>query len=850
MRHIAYSRPGIWRVRSAAGALGGRLRRPTWSRSPTRSDIDRFYSVGRLRRRPALDRLRGAAARPRDRRRPRSRRRRRSTPRASTGRPDMGKENVGNGAAAVGRATASYRSTWSARPAVDAGVHPPSRCCRAWGTLVSATLTAARSAARSASSSCSEIERFAVEAASGAGSTTIGRSSGTGGSIWPTSPLPLSLWHGAEDDSSRSRTANGSPRHVRAEAQFGRATGTSRYRLARTARSSTPCSSRGAPRAASDSGTARSDSLRPADAARAAGQARRGLVETLDGTMVFADVSGFTRLSERLARKGKEGAEYLVDAINACFSALLADAYARGGSLLKFGGDAMLLWFAGDEHVLRACASAGRDAPRRCVRWAGSAPGQATSILRMSVGVHSGSYAMFLVGGSHRELLIGGRGATTVVVEMEGLASAGQILLSADTAGRVAAGQPGRRRWGRACCSRARRRRPNGRRSDGCAHARGRRDRGLSAGDPVRARMLGDPRRARAPDGVGRVPPVHRTRRLIERARGPPAAATTARSAVRQSYRMRATATRSASSTRTSPPTARKIRLSAGAPRAVGRRRGADAACAARRSSRRSCRCPSRPGSIAVRCSPARSGPTYRRWYAVMGDTVNLAARLMGKAPAGPLYRDAGRAAARKTPVRARARSGRSRSRARRNPMQAWDVGPPTPRRFRGADTAERCRSSAGDASSSCSAARSTPPGEERAAMIELVGETGSGKVASAGRGARARLTACECCTRPVRSFTRDTPYSTWRDLLRQLLDVGWDGPNRARARRARETRSRARQPDLVPWLPLIAIVVDLDVPTTTEVEQLARREPRGQAARGRAAVPRPGACRPDDRRG
>ena len=54
-------------------------------------------------------------------------------------------------------------------------------------------------------------------------------------------------------------------------------------------------------------------------------------------------------------------------------------------------------------------------------------------MLRMSVGVHSGSYAMFLVGGSHREVLIGGRGATTVVA-MESLASAGQILVSADTA--------------------------------------------------------------------------------------------------------------------------------------------------------------------------------------------------------------------------------------------------------------------------------------------------------------------------------------------------------------------------------------------------------------------------------
>ena len=56
-------------------------------------------------------------------------------------------------------------------------------------------------------------------------------------------------------------------------------------------------------------------------------------------------------LSERLARAGKEGAELLVDAINACFSELLADAWGNGGSLLKFGGDALLLWFDGPEHA-------------------------------------------------------------------------------------------------------------------------------------------------------------------------------------------------------------------------------------------------------------------------------------------------------------------------------------------------------------------------------------------------------------------------------------------------------------------------------------------------------------------
>ena len=151
------------------------------------------------------------------------------------------------------------------------------------------------------------------------------------------------------------------------------------------------------------------------------------LTETIPCTMVFADVSGFTRLSERLARRGKEGAEHLVDVINACFSALLAEAYGRGGSLLKFGGDAMLLLFydqEGDqEHAARACCAAA--AMRRTLREVGRIrAGDTNVVLRMSVGVHSGPYAMFVVGGSHREMLIGGPAASTVVA-MEGAAVLG-----------------------------------------------------------------------------------------------------------------------------------------------------------------------------------------------------------------------------------------------------------------------------------------------------------------------------------------------------------------------------------------------------------------------------------------
>src|SRR5438046_8556005 len=72
------------------------------------------------------------------------------------------------------------------------------------------------------------------------------------------------------------------------------------------------------------------------------------------GTMVFADLSGFTAMSERLSRLGRFGAEEVTDAIGACFTELLAIAYDAGGGLLKFGGDALLLAFLGDDHALRA----------------------------------------------------------------------------------------------------------------------------------------------------------------------------------------------------------------------------------------------------------------------------------------------------------------------------------------------------------------------------------------------------------------------------------------------------------------------------------------------------------------
>src|SRR5690606_40877338 len=82
------------------------------------------------------------------------------------------------------------------------------------------------------------------------------------------------------------------------------------------------------------------------------------LWRVVDGTLLFADISGFTALTERLSRRGRIGAEEIVETLNRVFGPMLRIAAARGGELLKFGGDALLFLFQGSDHVEEACDAA------------------------------------------------------------------------------------------------------------------------------------------------------------------------------------------------------------------------------------------------------------------------------------------------------------------------------------------------------------------------------------------------------------------------------------------------------------------------------------------------------------
>ena len=165
------------------------------------------------------------------------------------------------------------------------------------------------------------------------------------------------------------------------------------------------------------------------------GDAHDAQVQAVDGTLVFADVSGFTPLSERLARKGRVGSEELTDILNRLFGRLLDVACAYGGDLLKYGGDALLLFFRDNAHEARAAVAAAT--MQRVLREESRIDtGSGIVRLRMSVGVHSGEVLFTLVGDSHRELLLTGPGVT-MTVRMEAAADAGEVLVSECTAAAV-----------------------------------------------------------------------------------------------------------------------------------------------------------------------------------------------------------------------------------------------------------------------------------------------------------------------------------------------------------------------------------------------------------------------------
>ena len=152
----------------------------------------------------------------------------------------------------------------------------------------------------------------------------------------------------------------------------------------------------------------------------------RTLQPEVAGAAVEADLSGFTALTEALARRLGEhhGAEELARRLDLLFGGLVAAVHEHRGAVLSFSGDAMTCWFDGDDGR-RAVAAA-----LRMQDWIGRCQDDEAPV-RLKVAVAVGATRRFLVGDPERQLLEGLAGALVdELAATEHAAEPGEIVLS------------------------------------------------------------------------------------------------------------------------------------------------------------------------------------------------------------------------------------------------------------------------------------------------------------------------------------------------------------------------------------------------------------------------------------
>jgi adenylate cyclase len=153
--------------------------------------------------------------------------------------------------------------------------------------------------------------------------------------------------------------------------------------------------------------------------------------ELLEGSFIFADVTGFTALTGELSRRGTEGREEMNRLMQALFAAVLDPLLTSGGDLLIFAGDAVLARFPAQPEGQDA-----RWATRTALRlvratapFADLRTRYGNFSLTMSAGVERGHAFAAVVGTRQRmELLISG-GPVQGAMQAEGEAEPGQVFV-------------------------------------------------------------------------------------------------------------------------------------------------------------------------------------------------------------------------------------------------------------------------------------------------------------------------------------------------------------------------------------------------------------------------------------
>ncbi|MBM3226047.1 MAG: adenylate/guanylate cyclase domain-containing protein [Candidatus Tectomicrobia bacterium] len=162
------------------------------------------------------------------------------------------------------------------------------------------------------------------------------------------------------------------------------------------------------------------------------------MAEQFPAAVLFADISGFTPLTEALAQHGAEGPEEMTRLLNAYFSRLITAIEAEGGEVVKFSGDALTALFPATEEPLEHATRRAVQATTAMHALMGdfaTVPTSAGPItLAVKIGVGVGTIAAFRIGGvlERWEYVVAGD-PIRQVAEAEQVAHPGETVLSPES---------------------------------------------------------------------------------------------------------------------------------------------------------------------------------------------------------------------------------------------------------------------------------------------------------------------------------------------------------------------------------------------------------------------------------
>ncbi|MBL0345681.1 AAA family ATPase [Candidatus Villigracilis affinis] len=162
------------------------------------------------------------------------------------------------------------------------------------------------------------------------------------------------------------------------------------------------------------------------------------LPDRTSGAALFADISGFTSLTEGLRESlgSRHGAEELTKHLGTVYTALIAEVEKQGGSVINFAGDAITCWFddSNGPATPRAATCAFALQTAMGVFSSIALPNGSTTALTLKVALATGAARRFVVGDPTIHYLDALAGATVMRTAVgEHLANKGDVLVDEAT---------------------------------------------------------------------------------------------------------------------------------------------------------------------------------------------------------------------------------------------------------------------------------------------------------------------------------------------------------------------------------------------------------------------------------